>query len=126
MNIFSNSGQPGGPTRVIIRGIGTINSSSNPLYVVDGVVMEDFQFLNPNDIDRIEVLKDASSAAIYGARGANGVIIVSTKRGKRNQNFIRTIERKLLCRFASSFVAYGNMAKKYHRRFTPRRRIILL
>lgn len=81
VNIFSNSGQPGGPTRVMIRGIGTINSSSNPLYVVDGVVMEDFQFLNPNDIDRIEVLKDASSAAIYGARGANGVILVTTKRG---------------------------------------------
>lgn len=81
VNIFSNSGQPGGPTRVVIRGVGTINSSSSPLYVVDGVVMEDFQFLNPNDIERIEVLKDASSAAIYGARGANGVILVTTKRG---------------------------------------------
>jgi len=81
VNIFSNSGQPGGPVRVMIRGIGTINSSSNPLYVVDGVVMENFQFLNPNDIERIEVLKDASSTAIYGARGANGVILVTTKRG---------------------------------------------
>ena len=81
VNIFSNSGQPGGATRVMIRGIGTINSSSNPLYVVDGVVMEDFQFLNPNDIERIEVLKDASATAIYGARGANGVIMVTTKRG---------------------------------------------
>lgn len=66
----------------MIRGIGTINSSSDPLYVVDGVVMEDFKYLNPNDIERIEVLKDASSAAIYGARGANGVIMVTTKRGK--------------------------------------------
>ncbi|KAA6341349.1 TonB-dependent receptor SusC [termite gut metagenome] len=81
VNIFTNSGQPGGPTRVVIRGIGTINSSSNPLYVVDGVVMEDFQFLNPNDIERVEVLKDASAAAIYGARGANGVILVTSKRG---------------------------------------------
>ncbi|MBN2639167.1 MAG: TonB-dependent receptor [Bacteroidales bacterium] len=81
VNIFTNSGQPGGPTRVMIRGIGTINSSSNPLYVVDGVVMEDFQFLNPNDIERIDVLKDASATAIYGARGANGVIMVTTKRG---------------------------------------------
>ncbi len=81
VNIFTNSGQPGGATRVMIRGIGTINSSSNPLYVVDGVVMEDFQFLNPNDIERIEVLKDASATAIYGARGANGVIMVTTKRG---------------------------------------------
>ena len=81
VNIFTNSGQPGGATRVMIRGIGTINSSSNPLYVVDGVVMEDFQFLNPNDIERIEVLKDASATAIYGARGANGVLMVTTKRG---------------------------------------------
>ncbi|MBN2660189.1 MAG: TonB-dependent receptor [Tannerellaceae bacterium] len=81
VNIFTNSGQPGGSTRVMIRGIGTINSSSNPLYVVDGVVMEDFQFLNPNDIERIEVLKDASATAIYGARGANGVLMITTKRG---------------------------------------------
>jgi TonB-linked SusC/RagA family outer membrane protein len=82
VNIFSNSGQPGGAARVIIRGMSTISTSSDPLYVVDGVVMEDFKFINPNDIERIEVLKDASSAAIYGARGANGVIMVSTKRGK--------------------------------------------
>ena len=59
----------------------TINASSSPLYIVDGVAMTDFQFLNPNDIESIEVLKDASSAAIYGARGANGVIMVTTKRG---------------------------------------------
>ena len=81
VNIFNNTGQPGGEMRVIIRGISTINASSSPLYIVDGVAMTDFQFLNPNDIERIEVLKDASSAAIYGARGANGVIMVTTKRG---------------------------------------------
>ncbi len=81
VNIFTNSGQPGGGSRVIIRGIGTINSSSEPLYVVDGVVMDNFKYLNPNDIESIEVLKDASSSAIYGARGANGVILVTTKRG---------------------------------------------
>lgn len=82
VNIFSNSAQPGASqSRVIIRGVSTINSSSNPLYVVDGVVMEDFYLVNPNDIERIEVLKDASAAAIYGARGANGVIMVTTKRG---------------------------------------------
>lgn len=85
VNIFSNSGQPGGNSRVIIRGVGTINSSTEPLYVVDGVVMEDFQHVNPNDIESIEVLKDASSAAIYGARGANGVIMVTTKRGKKGE-----------------------------------------
>lgn len=81
VNIFSNTGQPGGEMRVIIRGIATINASASPLYVVDGVVMSNFQYLNPNDIESIEVLKDASSAAIYGARGANGVILVTTKRG---------------------------------------------
>lgn len=90
VNIFSNSSQPGAyGNRVVIRGVATINSSSNPLYVVDGVVMEDFQLLNPNDIESIEVLKDASSAAIYGARGANGVILVTTKRG--NKDGSRTI-----------------------------------
>lgn len=83
VNIFSNTGQPGGEMRVVIRGLATINASANPLYVVDGVVMSNFQFLNPNDIQSIEVLKDASSAAIYGARGANGVILVTTKRGVR-------------------------------------------
>lgn len=84
VNIFSNSSQPGAySNRVIIRGMATINSSSDPLYVVDGVVMEDFSLVNPNDIESMEVLKDASAAAIYGARGANGVIMVTTKRGKK-------------------------------------------
>jgi TonB-linked SusC/RagA family outer membrane protein len=89
VNIFSNTGQPGGEARVIIRGISTINASASPLYVVDGVVMSDFQLLNPNDIESIEVLKDASSAAIYGARGANGVILVTTKRGGNTGNSAR-------------------------------------
>ena len=85
VNIFSNSSQPGAySNRVVIRGIATINSSSNPLYVVDGVVMENFDLVNPNDIESMVVLKDASAAAIYGARGANGVIMVTTKRGKKD------------------------------------------
>ncbi len=81
VNVYTNSGSPTGSNRVIIRGIGTINASSEPLYVVDGVVMTDIETMNPNDIESIEVLKDASSAAIYGSRGANGVILVTTKRG---------------------------------------------
>ena len=89
VNIFSNSGQPGGANRVMIRGINAINTSSEPLYVVDGVVMEDFKYVNPNDIERIEVLKDASAAAIYGARGANGVIMVSTKRGLKGEEGVQ-------------------------------------
>jgi len=81
VNVFTNSGSPTGSNRVVIRGVGTINASSSPLYVVDGVVMENINFLNPNDIESIEVLKDASSTAIYGARGANGVILITTQRG---------------------------------------------
>ena len=85
VNIFTNTGQPGGEMRVIIRGISTINASASPLYIVDGVAMSDFNLLNPNDIESIEVLKDASAAAIYGARGANGVIMVTTKRGNAGE-----------------------------------------
>jgi len=85
VNVFSNSSQPGAySNRVVIRGMATINASSDPLYVVDGVVMESFDLVNPNDIESMEVLKDASATAIYGARGANGVIMVTTKRGKKD------------------------------------------
>ncbi|MDR3730406.1 TonB-dependent receptor, partial [Parabacteroides sp.] len=84
VNIFSNSSQPGAyGSRVVIRGQATINASSDPLYVVDGVVMENFYLMNPNDIESMEVLKDASATAIYGARGANGVVMVTTKRGNK-------------------------------------------
>jgi TonB-linked SusC/RagA family outer membrane protein len=84
VNVFSNSSQPGAyANRVVIRGQATINASSDPLYVVDGVVMENFHQMNPNDIESMEILKDASATAIYGARGANGVILVTTKRGKK-------------------------------------------
>ena len=83
VNIFSNSGQPGDYSRILVRGISTINSDFEPLYVVDGTIMTNgMQVLNPNDIESMEVLKDASATAIYGARGANGVIIITTKRAK--------------------------------------------
>ncbi|MFW6157576.1 MAG: SusC/RagA family TonB-linked outer membrane protein, partial [Balneolaceae bacterium] len=81
VNIFTNSGAPTGSNRVVIRGIGSINASADPLYVVDGVVMDNIDTMNPNDIESVEVLKDASATAIYGARGANGVILVTTERG---------------------------------------------
>jgi TonB-dependent starch-binding outer membrane protein SusC len=82
VNIFTNSGAPAGSNRVVIRGTGSLTASTDPLFVVDGVAMEDgINFLNPNDIESIEVLKDASATAIYGARGANGVVLVSTTRG---------------------------------------------
>lgn len=82
VNIFTNSGSPSGSNRVVIRGTGSINASTDPLFIVDGVAMEDgINYLNPNDIESIEVLKDASATAIYGSRGANGVILVTTSRG---------------------------------------------
>ncbi len=81
VTVNANSGQPGEAADVRVRGIGTINNSS-PIYVVDGVVTDNISFLNPNDIQRTDVLKDASATAIYGSRGANGVIIVTTKQGQ--------------------------------------------
>ena len=81
VNITQNSGQPGDGYKVTIRGLGTTGSSS-PLYVVDGVAGANIEALDPNDIESIDVLKDAASAAIYGARAANGVILVTTKHGK--------------------------------------------
>ncbi|MDF9800881.1 TonB-linked SusC/RagA family outer membrane protein [Catalinimonas alkaloidigena] len=79
-----NGGSPGASANVIIRGTGTL-SSVDPLYVIDGVFSESMDFLNPADIESIEVLKDASAAAIYGARAGQGVVIISTKRGEKNQ-----------------------------------------
>ena len=82
VNVTSASGQPGASPRVRIRGTGTINNS-NPLYIVDGMPIEGgIDFVNPSDIESIEVLKDAASGAIYGARAANGVVLVTTKKGK--------------------------------------------
>lgn len=80
--VQANSGEPGSGAKIRIRGIGSISSSSSPLYVVDGFQTGDISFLNPSDISSIEVLKDASAAAIYGSRGANGVILITTKKGK--------------------------------------------
>ncbi|MFL5788556.1 MAG: SusC/RagA family TonB-linked outer membrane protein, partial [Flavisolibacter sp.] len=85
VRITQNTGQPGDGVIVRIRGVGTINDN-NPLFIIDGVpTKEGINFLSPNDIESIVVLKDASSAAIYGARASNGVILVTTKAGKRGQ-----------------------------------------
>lgn len=81
VNIQATSGKPGDGYKISIRGAGT-NSSTNPLYIIDGVAGGDINALNPADIERIDVLKDAASCAIYGARAANGVIMVTTKQGK--------------------------------------------
>jgi len=77
-----NSGQPGASPTINIRGIGTIYGNGQPLFVVDGVWYDDISFLNNSDIESVSILKDASSTAIYGIRAANGVVLVTTKRGK--------------------------------------------
>ncbi len=119
--VTSTGGSPGAAPSVRIRGIGTVNNN-NPLYVVDGLPQSDIGWLNPNDIQSIEVLKDASASAIYGTRAANGVVMVTTKRGKQAgdvlqstisldsyygfQNPIKTYEMMN----ASEFMDYKNLA----------------
>lgn len=97
VQVNNNSGRPGGRTTIRVRGFSSINSSNNPLYVVDGVMLPQgtqnqfssaIDYINPNDIVSVEVLKDASSTAIYGARGANGVILVTTKKGKAGEGSV--------------------------------------
>ncbi len=80
IQITQNSGSPGAALTVRVRGLGTVNNS-DPLYIVDGIAVADLEFLNPNDVESISVLKDAASAAIYGSRAANGVVLVKTKSG---------------------------------------------
>ena len=95
VQVQTNSGRPGGRTNVRIRGFSSINTGNNPLYVVDGVQLPQggqslgttaIDFINPADIESIEVLKDASATAIYGSRGANGVILITTKKGKKGED----------------------------------------
>ena len=106
VSIMSTSGQPGASSDVRIRGTGSISASSSPIYVLDGIIIERGQFakddaaitqaqsndvlsnLNPNDIESVTVLKDASALALYGSRGANGVIVITTKRGKAGESVI--------------------------------------
>lgn len=84
VQVTSNSGAPGSTPVIRVRGVGTFNNAS-PIFVVDGVILDNISFLNSADIESMEVLKDASATAIYGSRGANGVIIITTKLGKLNQ-----------------------------------------
>ncbi|WP_228450687.1 SusC/RagA family TonB-linked outer membrane protein [Chryseolinea soli] len=91
VNVTTTSGEPGAAQNVIIRGMGSFRSGTQPLYVIDGFLLDNstqgldtnpLNFLNPSDIESMDVLKDASAAAIYGARAANGVVVITTKRGK--------------------------------------------
>ena len=89
-----NSGSPGSSPTVRIRGIGSFpgSSDSSPLYVVDGMYFNDIDFLNPSDIETLSVLKDASASAIYGVRAANGVVLITTKKGSLNTQTSITYE----------------------------------
>lgn len=88
VSVRSTSGAPGSDITINVRGAASINGESTPLYVVDGVPIESLSGINPNDIESIDVLKDAASAAIYGSRGSNGVVLVTTKKGKTGKPVI--------------------------------------
>lgn len=120
VTIMSTGGSPGTPPSVRIRGIGTVNGN-DPLYVVDGFPQSDIGWLNQNDIQSMEILKDASSEAIYGSRGANGVVIITTKRGsmssthRMNVNLdmyfgMQNVTKKFDMMDAEEFIDYRNLA----------------
>jgi TonB-linked SusC/RagA family outer membrane protein len=102
VQVTSTSGQPGEAIKVIIRGVGTIGGAS-PLYVVDGVLTSDITYLNPADIQSIDVLKDAASAAIYGSQASNGVVLITTKKGKKGGHAQITFD---------AYVGVQNVARK--------------
>lgn len=105
VSVNNNSGAPGGGVKVRIRGANSVNAGNDPLYVVDGIALSSlgFQDVNVNDIESMEILKDASGTAIYGSRGANGVILITTKSGKSGKSKIQY----------NSFVSFNSPMKKY-------------
>ncbi|HTL10605.1 MAG TPA: SusC/RagA family TonB-linked outer membrane protein, partial [Chitinophagaceae bacterium] len=127
VDVSINNNAPGAGAKVRVRGLGSINSSLDPLYVVDGVTGVDGNSINPNDIASLEVLKDASSTAIYGARGANGVIMITTKRGRSgatrttydgNVNMAE-LSRHVPVLDANEFVQVYNLAFANGQKFDP-------
>jgi len=104
--VTSTSGSPGSLSAIRIRGVGTINNT-DPLYVVDGLPQTNIGWLNPNDVESMEILKDASATAIYGARGANGVILITTRRGSTSQEYQSTFT-------FDAYYGFQNDAKRYH------------
>jgi TonB-dependent starch-binding outer membrane protein SusC len=134
VNITANSGEPGAAQNVIIRGIGSLRSGTQPLYVVDGLLLDNsnngfdtnpLNFLNPADIESIDVLKDASAAAVYGSRASNGVVVITTKKGKSGKtemNFsistgVSSLSRKIPVFSADEFrgqvVAEGGLLEDF-------------
>jgi len=136
VNVSSNSGRPGARSNIRIRGSSSLSVSNNPLYVIDGVILNPvdlrngstpIDYLNPNDIASIEVLKDASSTAIYGARGANGVILVTTKRGTSGGGKITydpdfsigVLPKKLAVLNSKEFLAVEDLAYANAQKYDP-------
>ncbi len=118
--VTQNSARPGGATTIRIRGTGSVNASNEPLYVIDGFpTTGNLNSINPNDIESIEILKDASATAIYGSRGSNGVVMVTTKRGREghsNVNFesyygVQTVRRKIPLLNAREYAEFINEAR---------------
>jgi TonB-linked SusC/RagA family outer membrane protein len=117
VQIISNSGQPGSGIDIRIRGVGT-NGTAQPIYIVDGMAVGGIEYLNPSDIESMEVLKDAAASAIYGARGGNGVVIITTKKGRDGNaylsyNFsygIQNIQRKIDVLTAKEYAIIQNEA----------------
>jgi len=89
VQVYSNSGKPSQGFKVLIRGVNSINAGSDPLYVIDGIPTTDTRSVNPSDIENVTILKDASSCAIYGAQGANGVVIITTKKGSTEKTKVQ-------------------------------------
>jgi TonB-linked SusC/RagA family outer membrane protein len=102
VNVFASSGKPGWGLTVSVRGNTSLTASNDPLYVVDGVIVGSIDFLNPQDIESFSVLKDASSAAIYGASGANGVVLITTKKGTSGKSKISV----------NAYTGFSQFAKK--------------
>ncbi len=119
VTVSQSSGSPGSASVVRIRGIGSINGSTDPLYIVDGLPQTDINYLNPNDIESIAIHKDASVAAIYGSRASNGVIIVTTRSGAKNEKVVISYDgyygfqspwKRPQMLNAQQFIAYKNLA----------------
>ncbi|MGE5356402.1 MAG: SusC/RagA family TonB-linked outer membrane protein [Deltaproteobacteria bacterium] len=118
VNIVSND-EPGAQPTILIRGLGTVFSGYEPLYVIDGVETNGMNGLSPNDIETIDILKDASSLAIYGQKGSNGVILITTKKGKKgslnvtfsNYYGLKAIQKKVKMADSYRFAYYNNTAR---------------
>jgi TonB-linked SusC/RagA family outer membrane protein len=136
VNVSINSGRPGGRANIRIRGNTSVSIANDPLYVIDGVIMHaaglangstPIDYINPNDIQSVEVLKDASATAIYGARGANGVILVTTKRGSQTGGLITyegnysigVLPRKIPLLNSEEFLATEDLAYQNAQKYDP-------